>query len=228
MSQSLFYTWWEHFSISQFLHSIIASETTRQMLLNAPAIVLGNVKFKRTLICIIFIILLFRTEAHARSELETIRNSISANVIFLRHALAPGFGDPNNFIKQDCSTQRNLSNKGRLQARLIGHYLKASKIRFSEILTSEWCRCIDTTKELNLGNWKIFSGLNSFFEGHEKKARVMDKLQKKLDSLGNSDLVLLVTHQVVIFEQTGLAAKSGEMVLYNSLTKKARRYMVDH
>ena len=56
----------------------------------------------------------------------------------------------------------------------------------------------------------------------------MEKLQKKLDSLGHSDLVLLVTHQVVILEQTGLAPKSGEMVLYNSLTKKTGRYMVDY
>ena len=198
------------------------------MLLNVPALVLGNVKFQRILTCIIFTMLLFRAEAYARSELETIRNRISANVIFLRHALAPGFGDPNNFVKQDCSTQRNLNNKGRLQARLIGHYLKASEIQFSEILTSEWCRCIDTTKELNLGKWDTFSGLNSFFEGHEKKYKVMDKLRKKLGSLGHSDLVLLVTHQVVIFEQTGIAPKSGEMVLYNSLTKQTSRYMVDY
>ena len=115
-----------------------------------------------------------------------------------------------------------------MQARLIGHYLKASKISFSEILTSEWCRCIDTTKELNLGKWETFSGLNSFFEGHEKKDKVMDKLRKKLDSLGHSDLVLLVTHQVVILAQTGIAPKSGEMVLYNSITKQKSRYMVDN
>ena len=198
------------------------------MLLNAPALVLGNVKFQRVLICIIFIILLFRTDAQARSELETIRNSISANVIFLRHALAPGFGDPNNFNKQDCSTQRNLSNKGRLQASLIGNYLKLTNLRFSQILTSEWCRCIDTAKELNLGQWKTFSGLNSFFQEYEKKDQVMDKLQKKLDSLEYSDLVLFITHQVVILEETGVAPSSGEMVLYNSTTKQTARYMFDY
>ena len=198
------------------------------MLLNAPALVLGNIKFQRTFTCIVLIILFFLNAAYARSELETIRKSISANVIFLRHALAPGFGDPNNFVKQDCDTQRNLNNEGRLQARLIGHYLKASKISFSEILTSEWCRCIDTTKELNLGKWETFSGLNSFFEGHEKKDKVMDKLRKKLNSLGHSDLVLLVTHQVVILAQTGVAPRSGEMVLYNSLTKQKRRHIVDN
>ena len=198
------------------------------MLLNARKLVLGNIKFQRTFTCIVLIILFFLNAAYARSELEAIRKSISANVIFLRHALAPGFGDPDNFMKQDCSTQRNLNNQGRLQARLIGHNFKKSKISFTEILTSEWCRCIDTAKELNLGKWETFSGLNSFFEGHEKKDKVMDKLRKKLNSLSHSDLVLLITHQVVILEQTGIAPKSGEMVLYNSITKQKSRYMVDN
>ena len=198
------------------------------MFLNVQALAPGNIKFHRILIFIVFTIISFSTETHAQSELEIIRRGISANVIFMRHALAPGFGDPHNFIKEDCSTQRNLNNKGRLQARLIGSYLKASDIKFSEILTSEWCRCIDTIKELNLGKWETFSGLNSFFEGHEKKVQVMNKLQKKLDSLDNSDLVLFVTHQVVITEQTGVAPSSGEMVLYNSITKEKARYMVGY
>ena len=198
------------------------------MFLNVQALAPGNIKFHRILTSIVFTIISFSTETYAQSELEIIRRGISANVIFMRHALAPGFGDPHNFIKEDCSTQRNLNNKGRLQARLIGSYLKASDIKFSEILTSEWCRCIDTIKELNLGKWETFSGLNSFFQGHEKKVQVMNKLQKKLDSLDNSDLVLFVTHQVVITEQTGVAPSSGEMVLYNSITKEKARYMVGY
>ena len=185
-------------------------------------------KLKHIFASIIFTILLSLNEAYSQSELETKRKSISANVIFLRHALAPGFGDPNNFNKQDRRTQRNLSNKGRLQARLIGNYLKLTNLRFSQILTSEWCRCIDTAKELNLGQWTTFSGLNSFFQEYEKKDQVMNKLQKKLDSLGHSDLALFVTHQVVIVEQTGIMPRSGEMVLYNSITKQKARYMVDY
>ena len=147
------------------------------MFLNVQALAPGNIKFHRILTFIVFAIISFSTETYAQSELEIIRRGISANVIFMRHALAPGFGDPHNFIKEDCSTQRNLNNKGRLQARFIGNYLKASEIKFSEILTSEWCRCIDTIKELNLGKWETFSGLNSFFQGHEKKDQVMNKLQ---------------------------------------------------
>jgi hypothetical protein len=142
---------------------------TERMLLNVPKIALGNIKFKNILIGVISITLLLVTEAFARSELEAIKKNISANVIFLRHALAPGVGDPENFIKEDCSTQRNLNNKGRLQARLIGKYLRSTNLKFSQILTSEWCRCIDTAKELNLGQWTTFSGLNSFFQEYEKK-----------------------------------------------------------
>ena len=199
----------------------------KKMLLSAQAIVLGNLKLQKLLTYIILLTLLVATEVTARSEIETVKKSISANVIFLRHALAPGLGDPLDFIKEDCSTQRNLNDEGRSQARLIGDYLKKSNIRFSEILTSEWCRCIDTAKELDLGQWETFSGLNSFFQGHEKKYQVMDKLWKKIDSLNFSDLVLFVTHQVVITEITGEVPRSGEMVLYNSITKKKSRLMVD-
>ena len=199
----------------------------RQMLLSAQAIVLGNLKLQRLLTYIILVTLLVATEGTARSEIETVKKSISANVIFLRHALAPGLGDPSDFIKEDCSTQRNLNEEGRSQARLLGDYLKKSNIRFSQILTSEWCRCIDTVKELDLAQWETFSGLNSFFQGHEKKYHVMDKLWKKIGSLNFSDLVLFVTHQVVITEITGEVPRSGEMVLYNSITKKKSRFMVD-
>ena len=105
--------------------------------------------------------------------------------------------------------------------------MRSTNLKFSQILTSEWCRCIDTAKELSLGKWETFSGLNSFFQGHEKKDQVMNKLQKKLDSLDNSDLVLFVTHQVVITELTDEVPRSGEMVLYNSITKQKSRFMVD-
>ena len=98
------------------------------MLLNVQPIALGNLKTRKLLTYIVFMILLLVTEVTARSEIVTVKKSISANIIFLRRALAPGVGDPLAFIKEDCSTQRNLNNVGRLQARLIGHYLRKSKL----------------------------------------------------------------------------------------------------
>ena len=65
-------------------------------------------------------------------------------LIFIRHAYAPGSGDPNNFNLNDCSTQRNLSNEGRKQAKYIGKFFKKNKIKIDKILSSEWCRCKET------------------------------------------------------------------------------------
>ena len=149
-------------------------------------------------------------------------NEINANVIFLRHSWAPGFGDPENFKIDDCSTQRNLSDEGVLQARKIGKFFLTNKIKFSEILTSEWCRCKDTINEMNIGDWKTFSGLNSFFQNFSKKKLVLSLLYDKLNNVKNDDFILLVTHQVVISEITKISPPSGGIVIYNTINKKAK------
>ena len=65
-------------------------------------------------------------------------------LIFIRHAYAPGEGDPNNFIINDCNTQRNLSNFGREQAKKIGVFFKDNDIKNEKVYSSEWCRCKET------------------------------------------------------------------------------------
>ena len=82
-------------------------------------------------------------------------------MIFLRHSWAPGWGDPENFTIDDCSTQRNLSDEGVLQART--KFFLINQIEFSEILTSEWCRCKDTINEMNIGDWKTFKRFELIF-----------------------------------------------------------------
>ena len=148
---------------------------------------------------------------------ETIRK-INANVIFLRHALAPGMGDPKNFELKDCSTQRNLDRVGRVQAKQLGKFLRQNKVLFDEILSSEWCRCKETAVKIQLGRWETFLGLNSFFEGHTDKRKTLRLLKQKLDIIRSDQLVLMITHQVVISSVTGHFVASGEMVLYNSKT----------
>ena len=66
------------------------------------------------------------------------------NLIFIRHAYAPGGGDPNNFDLNNCNTQRNLSDSGREQANKIGSFFKVNNILIDKIYSSEWCRCKDT------------------------------------------------------------------------------------
>ena len=65
-------------------------------------------------------------------------------LIFIRHAYAPGGGDPDNFDINDCTTQRNLSDSGRVQSRKIGNFFKENKILIGKVYSSEWCRCKET------------------------------------------------------------------------------------
>ena len=150
--------------------------------------------------------------------------ALGANVIFMRHALAPGFGDPDNFDIERCETQRNLDGQGRAQARDIGTKLKATGLDFDEVLSSQWCRCAETADLLDLGNWSTFSGLNSFFQGYADREQTLEKLEAYLNTLSGTELVVLVTHQVVISAATGISPSSGGIVLYNSQTQRAESW----
>ena len=91
-------------------------------------------------------------------------------LIFIRHAYAPGGGDPNNFNLDDCSTQRTLNNEGREQAKYIGEFFKKNKIEIDKVLSSEWCRCKETAK-IAFKNFSTNSFLNSFYSPKYEKIR---------------------------------------------------------
>lgn len=137
------------------------------------------------------------------------------NVFFLRHALAPGYGDPPDFSIDNCKTQRNLNTEGKDQATLIGKDLKNIGISFDKIYSSEWCRCTETANLLSLGEVTTFPGLNSFFQDHYDREDTLGKLLNKLEGIDNTDRVLMVTHQVVISAITGINVASGVAVAYN-------------
>jgi len=150
-------------------------------------------------------------------------NQFEGKVIFLRHALAPGNGDPKNFDLNDCHTQRNLDETGRQQARSIGKHIAAAELDLAGIYSSEWCRCLETAHLLNLGAVNPFDGLNSFYQRRSKKDTTMAKLQSKLDSLPrNGKPVIMVTHYVTIQAIANIAVPSGGVVLYDLDTGSAR------
>ncbi len=172
---------------------------------------------------IITIVLLFNVAlAQAESALAKVIAETGANVMFMRHALAPGYGDPSHFDVNDCDTQRNLDATGRAQAKSLGKVLKQHQIRFDEIKSSQWCRCQETARLLEVGKVVPFTGLNSFFEEHADREQTLRQLKSYLDSLKQDDLVLLVTHQVVISAVTGIYAPSGGVVLFNTTTKASK------
>ena len=150
-----------------------------------------------------------------------------ANVIFMRHALAPGYGDPADFNVNDCASQRNLDAEGRAQAAATGAWLQQNNHRFDTILSSAWCRCKDTASGLDLGPWQVFDGLNSFFEGHVDRAETLRLLDQQMAAIPPDGKVLMVTHQVVISAVTGIAPPSGGMVVYNTVTGAARSVRLD-
>ena len=166
----------------------------------------------------------FLTKANAENySIEEIINDINANVIFMRHALAPGIGDPNNFKIGDCSTQRNLNETGIAQAVLIGKQLKKNSIQFNKIYSSQWCRCYQTATLLDLGKVHEFAGLNSIFQNFVSRRETLQKLEQKLSEIPLNKLIIFVTHQVNIQAITKKNVASGEMVAFNTSTKKSHK-----
>ena len=134
------------------------------------------------------------------------------HLVLIRHALAPGSGDPGPVDLNDCLTQRNLSEIGRQQAQSIGNLFKANSISTARIYTSQWCRCRETAELLNLGNVSDMVALNSFFQRPENEARQLTQFKEWLKTANLSHPTVLVTHQVVITGLTGYFPSSGEIV----------------
>ena len=131
----------------------------------------------------------------------------------MRHALAPGNGDPAGFLLRDCGTQRNLDQNGRAQARAIGSAFNSAGVVFNRVLSSQWCRCLDTAELLDLGNVEELPSLNSFFENRSAAEAQTLSTRRFLSGLGESETVMLVTHQVNITDLTGQFPASGEVFL---------------
>lgn len=135
-------------------------------------------------------------------------------VVMLRHALAPGVGDPENFRLGDCATQRNLSEEGRAQARRLGERLRAHGIDEADVYSSQWCRCLETAELLDVGPVEELPALNSFFGRPADRKPNLEALRTFLAELPeDGPPVILVTHQVTISAVAGHGAVSGEAVV---------------
>jgi phosphohistidine phosphatase SixA len=138
------------------------------------------------------------------------------HVLLMRHADAPGYGDPKGYQLDKCSTQRNLGDYGKKQSVLIGDWLKNQGITSANVISSQWCRCMDTAKLLNIGPVQISPALGSFFDDmslEKQQTKELEKLiQSKLNSNNKAPLIL-VTHHVNIQAYTGKVVNVGDMVL---------------
>ena len=159
-------------------------------------------------------ILLGAGAAHANDSAK-LWDALRQGTVFaiMRHALAPGTGDPDNFKVGDCSTQRNLSDTGRKQAREIGARFRSNGITKANVLTSQWCRCRETAELLALGQVKELPSLNSFFQKFEQRETQTKALRKWLMTSRPKGPLVLSTHQVNISALTGSYTSSGEIVV---------------
>jgi phosphohistidine phosphatase SixA len=135
-------------------------------------------------------------------------------LIFIRHAYAPGGGDPKNFDITRCSSQRNLDATGIKQSKRIGKFFRDNKISIDLVFSSEWCRCKDTAKNA-FKNYKTFKALNSFFSSKFAKNREeqMKELKAFVKNWNSKKNMVFVTHYVVISEALGVNVKSGMIVV---------------
>jgi broad specificity phosphatase PhoE len=131
-------------------------------------------------------------------------------VLMLRHANAPGAGDPPNFKLEDCSTQRNLDSVGRAQASALGQRLQKAGVREARVYSSQWCRCLDTARLLKHGPVEPLAALNSFYPRPEQRETTLAALRTFLAGLpAGGGPVVLVTHQFTINAFTGEGTVSG-------------------
>lgn len=134
-------------------------------------------------------------------------------VALMRHALAPGTGDPAGFAVDDCSTQRNLDARGRDQARRTGDALREAGVTFDHIWTSQWCRARDTALLMEMGDVQETPPLNSFFAGRGNRAAQTAATLDLISVLPADERLLIVTHQVNITALTGRGVGSGEIIV---------------
>ncbi|HKL44940.1 MAG TPA: histidine phosphatase family protein [Roseovarius sp.] len=134
-------------------------------------------------------------------------------VALMRHALAPGTGDPPGFDLAECSTQRNLDARGREQARRIGQAIRAAGVTFDALWSSQWCRARETADLLDLGEIVEQPELNSFFAGRGDRAAQTAETLELIAAQAPDARLLLVSHQVNISALTGNFAGSGEIIV---------------
>ena len=135
-------------------------------------------------------------------------------LIFIRHAYAPGSGDPKNFNLNDCSTQRNLNDSGREQSRKIGNFFSKYNIQIKSVYSSEWCRCKETAF-IAFTKFETKKFLNSFYSSRFAKNRKkqVKEFHEFINNWDKKENLIFVTHYVFISEILNYAPSSGEIVV---------------
>jgi broad specificity phosphatase PhoE len=136
------------------------------------------------------------------------------HVLLMRHAATvPGIGDPPNFRLDACATQRNLSTGGEADARRLGEVMRRERVPIADVLSSRWCRCLDTAR-LAFGSVTPAPMLDSMFEDDEaRRQHKLGELRRYLAAFKAPGNLVLVTHDVNIRALVGQYLHQGDMVV---------------
>jgi phosphohistidine phosphatase SixA len=136
------------------------------------------------------------------------------HIALMRHTDAPGgTGDPPGFKLEDCATQRNLSDRGRGEAAQIGARLKAEGIAFEKVLSSPWCRCMDTARLLDMGAVEPAPTFSNVVVLRDQTETLMDGARTLIAGWQGAGTLLVVTHGANIRALTGISPTTGEIVV---------------
>jgi phosphohistidine phosphatase SixA len=134
----------------------------------------------------------------------------------MRHAsTGPGLGDPPGYRLDDCSTQRNLSDEGRAEARRAGARIASEKVPIAQVYTSPWCRCRETAM-LAFGRAQDWAPLASFFDVPDRDAEYTEHVKKRIGTYSSRNMggnVVMVTHNVNVASLTRLSIATAEIVV---------------
>ena len=163
---------------------------------------------------------------HAQSSVALAGQVRRGGVLMIRHtSTEPGLGDPPGFTLGQCQTQRNLSEAGRAEARAIGAWFARHGLQAQAVLSSQWCRCLDTAR-LALGRVEAWPALNSTFAGQGQPERQLAELRERLRRLPAVTLEVWVTHQVIMTALTEAYPAMGEGFLVDPQGRLIARGMM--
>jgi phosphohistidine phosphatase SixA len=134
-------------------------------------------------------------------------------VVLLRHARTNGSGDPANFDIGKCNTQRNLSERGKQQAGEIGALFAARAAPVERVLSSRYCRCMDTARIAFESEPEPFAPLDPPDADPQKQAEQLAAIVAEVRNYSGSDNMVMVTHLEDIQALTGVAPREGEAVI---------------
>jgi len=135
-------------------------------------------------------------------------------VALIRHASAPGpVGDPADYKLDDCSTQRNLSEQGRLEARALGERLQAQQVKIGKVVSSQWCRCRQTAELMNIGPVEDAPTFNNAFVLNSIRDTLTADARATIGAWRGPGTLVAVTHGQNIFLMLGFHPREGEVIV---------------